>query len=743
MSRSVLIFVVALACASGVHADEAPVFHVATDGNDAWSGLLPDPAADGSDGPFATLTRARDALRAAATDGQRGGMVYVRGGAYHLDEPLTLGPEDSGAEGQPRVWQAYAREEARLIAGRQIAEFSPWRDEILVADLSDVPLPGGRIPDLFFNGARQPLARWPNAGEGDLPGGGWAFVTAGDADAPRRAFRYAGDRPAAWAEGGAPEVSIWPNYNWWQTIAPIASVDTEARRVTLAEDLPYTIERGRRFFFRNVLEELDQPGEWYHDAEANRLYFWPPGPVADAEVLAAGLENAVVVEEARHVFLIGFTIEATRGIGVVFRRASESLLARSTIRNTHGHGVVVSGGNAVRVMGNDIHDTGRGGIVLEGGDRKTLVPGHHMAVNNHIHHFGRLWNTYQTGVQVAGVGNRVAHNLIHDAPHIAILLGGNDHLIEFNHIHHVCLEGADNGAFYMGRDWTQRGNLIRWNRFHDIYGFGLNKLDAGDSETLTYEAPHWAWGVYLDDCTSGTMIHGNLFYRVPLCGVMIGGGRDNRVKNNVFVDCVPALHIDARWDSYPWDLMHERLEAMDYKNPPYSERYPELLEMGDDPRRPANNRFNRNIVSYRHDNFRGLSSTAPSEGAAVVYNLAPFDPEHTRIDRNLIFHHGQPVRVHYSEYGQGGGGGVISWEEWRAKGFDENSVIDDPKFVNPDADDYALKHDSPAFDLGFEALPIHRMGLYDDEFRASWPPPTDTRRDGVALRQWRVEVPRP
>ena len=38
-------------------------FYVATDGKDVWSGTLPEPNHDGTDGPFATLARARDAVR--------------------------------------------------------------------------------------------------------------------------------------------------------------------------------------------------------------------------------------------------------------------------------------------------------------------------------------------------------------------------------------------------------------------------------------------------------------------------------------------------------------------------------------------------------------------------------------------------------------------------------------------------------------------------------------------------------
>ena len=72
-------------------ADVQADFFVATNGNDAWSGRLAAPNAARTDGPFATLTRARDAAR-----GRRGGTVLVRGGTYRLSEPFVLTPADSG-----------------------------------------------------------------------------------------------------------------------------------------------------------------------------------------------------------------------------------------------------------------------------------------------------------------------------------------------------------------------------------------------------------------------------------------------------------------------------------------------------------------------------------------------------------------------------------------------------------------------------------------------------------------------
>ena len=106
--------------------------------------------------------------------------------------------------------------------------------------------------------------------------------------------------------------------------------------------------------------------------------------------------------------------------------------------------------------------------------------------------------------------------------------------------------------------------------------------------------------------------------------------------------------------------MQQRLNAMNYKEPPYSVRYPELLKMGDDPRRPANNQIIRNLFYYSRDDIRGLSSTKPG-AEAVVYDLSSFDAESTKFLSNFVFHNDLPIRVAYSAYKQEGSA-TLSWE---------------------------------------------------------------------------------
>ena len=240
----------------------------------------------------------------------------------------------------------------------------------------------------------------------------------------------------------------------------------------------------------------------------------------------------------------------------------------------------------------EIYATGEGGVILRGGDRKTLTLGKNYAINNNIYDCSQWVRTYRAGIFIQGVGNIVRNNLIHDLPHTAVFFWGNDHILEYNEIHHVCMETGDAGAFYIGRDWTQRGSIIRYNYFHHLHGV---EGQGGFTDVMA---------IYLDDWASGTTVFGNVFYKAGRT-VMIGGGRDNLVENNIIIDGSPAMHVDARglgWAKYYFDgtnnTLFERFEVVEPNKPPYSERYPQLTTLlDDDPVLPKGNRIIRNISS--------------------------------------------------------------------------------------------------------------------------------------------------
>ncbi|NUQ64993.1 MAG: right-handed parallel beta-helix repeat-containing protein [Pirellulales bacterium] len=668
MKHSILMMSAWLCVATATGAD----FYVATDGSDDHPGT-------GAQ-PFATLERARDAVRQWRTAADAGGpaTVHLRGGVYELTETLALAAEDSGTKDAPVVWRNHASERVALSGGRRVAGFERVTNQDVlqrlpetargsvfqadvratgIADFGEVAGAGKRI-ELFSNDRPMTLARWPNEGFArivDVTGGKPIKIHGIPGDAIGK-FVYAENRPARWI--GEPDVwlSGYWFWDWSDGRQRIRSIDPATRTIELeSPDHNYGYRKGQRYYAFNALAELDSPGEWYLDRQRGLLYFWPPEDGLESAVLSV-LPTLISLNNASWVTVRGLVLENTRATAITIAGGEGVRVGGCLIRNVGGGGVAVSGGVNHGVIGCDITQTGEGGVSLGGGDRAKLTPAGHFAENNHIHHYARLQRTYRPAVALSGVGNRVSHNLIHDAPHNAIQLGGNEHVIEFNEIHRVCQETGDVGAYYMGRDWTMRGNRIRHNYFHEISGPGL----------------HGAMAVYLDDAASGTTIFGNVFYRASRAA-FIGGGRDNIIENNVFVECRPSVHVDARGLGWmhatvaPGGLMHERLAAMPYQQPPWSTRYPELARILDEnPPAPHGNRVVRNI----------------SVGGTWLNLEKAAEP------------------------------GVT---------FEDNLVDQDPHFVDADQRNFQLHPDSPAWQLGFRKIPIEQIGLRDDQWRRARP----------------------
>ena len=497
-----------------------------------------------------------------------------------------------------------------------------------------------------------------NVARVDVPGRSGTDDVPWDAssDEPNRSFEYFGDRPRGWREPAEALVHGYWTYDWADSYQRIESVDLDARLITTDQPGAYGYTTGQRYYYLNVLEELDSPGEWYLDRNAGLLYFWPPGDPSspDVTVIVSLLSEPVVsLRGASHVQIRDITVECCRGDGIAISGGQAATVCCCEVRNTGEYGIRVEEGRGHRIERCGIHQTGAGGVQLSGGDRRTLTPAGHVVENCDIHHFSRLQLTYTPGVDLHGVGHRVAHNHLHDAPHTAVLLTGNDHVVELNEIDHVCTQTGDAGAFYMGRDWTERGNVVRHNFFHDLGIFGYGR--------------HGVRAVYLDDCASGTTIYGNVFLRCTRA-VLIGGGRDNRVQNNLFVHCEPAIQLDGRgqclteqWRDMVYNTMRPRLEEMNHHEPPYADRYPQLAEL--------------DAVYEAGEGFEPTGNVIANNlcyGGRWLLTLRDVDPHLLPDDGNLI--------------------GV------------------DPGFADEPNDDLRLATGSLAYEAGMQAIPFDRIG---------------------------------
>ncbi|MCD4769818.1 MAG: right-handed parallel beta-helix repeat-containing protein [Bacteroidales bacterium] len=463
----------------------------------------------------------------------------------------------------------------------------------------------------------------------------------------------------------------------------LAEIDTINRLFVTSQPTLYGFGSGepwQKWYAYNIREEISMQNEFYLDREGYILF-----PGADStsviEVSVLG-DPMMVIENIADVTVEGIVFESSRGIGVYMENSTNCILTNCTFRNLGSVAVSVGrgilpfkelrhGGDGVpssRILGNllqyiyrntifdrkaghnnglidcHIYNTGAGGVQLGGGDRVTLEGAGNFVVNCTIHDYNRIEKSYRAGVDISGVGNRISYCEIFDAPSMAILLHGNEHLIAFNDIHNVCLDIDDQGAIYYGRDPSERGIKIYYNYFHEL----------GNEHRTT--------AVYHDDGACGADVFGNVFYRAGTIPVLIGGGSDNSYKNNIFIDCPLGIHVDNRFQNWSQSslekngIIDQRLKAVNYSQPPYSDYYPALADYWkEDPSLPK-----RNIVSD-----------------------------------NLFYNVDQLFRLN---------------EEWLVIG--ENYTTDtDPGFTNPGVD-FSLKKESQVFKelSGFENIPFKKIG---------------------------------
>ena len=607
------------------------------------------------------LSVAREKVRAAQERGlaSNGVEVVFAPGEYAVSETAVFKREDSGSPGAKVVYRADRPGAMTFSGGRSLdvsrfrritdektlARLSPdARERVRVADLSGLlpsldPWPD-RVttppaPWLYADGEPLELARWPNK---TSERGNWARFTTphrtGVQDGCRKGRHSSKMTPGSFfcpdARADRWDVSsgVWLfgywTHDWAYDTLRVASVmPTPTNRiVALAAPHGYGVGAGtwgakeRRYYAVNLLEELDSPGEWWLDRAARRLYLLPPSGFPKVDLQLAVFDRPFAILENAH------DIEF-RNLELAYSHCAETaielrgecenvVLDGCDIRCIGGSGVQLSGRRNVFRNGRVLH-AGGAGVRIRGGDRATLTRADNVVENSEIAHYGRFVRTYAAGVDFTGVGQTVRGCRIHDAPHNAILYGGNDSLIQSNEIYRVLLETGDAGAIYTGRDTSTLGNVIEGNRLHDL---------GGDEELM-----HCTMGIYFDDCDWGDAVLDNVFERLGTA-VFIGGGNLHPVVGNRMTDCAVGIHMDARgvtWrqkrraflpNAQGESWQYGKLKPFDPLKCAWGDHYPELKELlADRPDLPRQNPVSNNVFTAcrRVFSLDELSQTVTNE----------------------------------------------------------------------------------------------------------------------------------
>lgn len=597
-------------------------FYVSTNGNDSNIGT--------KDAPFLTIEKAVEAVRNTDKSGKNGITVCIEAGEYRVSS-LELTKEDSGIAECPITYCGYGGE-VILNGGVTLLpdDFKPVteypeiserltpeaQENVVVVNLTQAPYSltkddwgkiyaigsyhtaesydgdytGELYCELFVNDKRQSLARYPDND----------FLLTEEVVSRGMSKESDGEKIENWDEIRNPESDVYRvnsdlaeriadwqtlddvwmfgfwKYDWADASSPIGSFDAQTGEISPKFVSLFGTKENAPYYFFNVLEELTTQGEWYLDRENGLLCLWKPENIEESQIDLSLSLNPVINAEADYLTFDGITVKGTRSDAVVIT-GDNNTVQNCLIKNISGNALVMTGSNNL-AYNNEITHTGKGGIILDGGDTETLATGNSKADNNYIHDWSEIYQTYQPAVTLLGVGNICSHNEMANSPHEAITYKGNNHIIECNNIHDVCLLSDDAGAIYSGRSWVWYGNIIRYNCIYNV-GSGDHKPD----------------GIYLDDALSGQQIYGNLLINIPRNAIHIGGGRDNIVENNIIVNSGEnAIYFDERardgalnngWFTHAhigsgdmWDALYDS----PWQSEIWQEAFPEYKTMTDD-----------------------------------------------------------------------------------------------------------------------------------------------------------------
>ncbi|MDQ2730405.1 MAG: right-handed parallel beta-helix repeat-containing protein, partial [Armatimonadota bacterium] len=676
-------------------------YYVSTTGNDEWSGANSKPHGTTADGPFATLTRARNAIRNDRAEGLEGPVtVLIEPGTYTLAEPFVLEPEGPDADGSPVTYRGVGKERPILSGGRVLTGFHK-EGNLWTLTLPEVASGELSFESLWVNGQRRTPARTPNDGY---------FYTVGPASPVLNpatgkmdpqdtiAFRFKPGDIQAWEH--PEDVKVVVIHNWETSTLRIKSVDLQNHVVTFTGPAQWPFSSHQRYFIRNAPDALDQPGEWRLDRPTGVLSYMPlPGEtLATTKIVAPVLQQLVLIQgdpaNGHYVDNVHFQHlqfshtnypiepgghgdgQAAASVHATFQAtgARNCSIEGCSIAHTGNYGIWWrTGCDRDRTEHNELYDLGAGGVRIgEGGDPKTPgeAVGNCLVTNNYIHDNGTIFSG-ACGVWIGrSSGNTISHNDIGDQDYTGVSVGwswgyaassANNNIIEYNHIHDLGRGVlSDMGTIYsLG---VSPGTIERDNVMHDVY---------------CYPGGYGGWGVYTDEGSSNILVENNLVYNCASGPFHQHYGQDNILRNNIFAYGITAI------------LRRTREED--------------------------------------HNSFTFEHNIVASNGTPFME--AGWKNGHYTIDNNLYWDYSTPEPQFFG----------MNFADWLKAGHDVHSVLADPLFFRHPAEnqqtftgatptDFRLNPASPAAKIGFVPFSTETAGLVGDPAWRSLPSRTPHKR---------------
>ena len=715
----ILTLIISFSCSSANFISEPKAdFYVSKEGSDSWSGTIDAPNSEGTDGPFATLEKARDAVRVLKKKTSKDIVVLIRDGFYQLNKTIVFDLRDSGEGEFTITYASYPGEKPVFSSGQEITGWTKVTNDlpglpkvakgnIMVADVSD------KFLTLYDEEGMLPRAQ----SEG--------FITEEKTNSRNRLHFPVGTFHNYRNMDDA-EIKVRPHHAWITNMLPVESFNAKKQTVTTSIDATYAmnvlhfLKKTENAWVENVLEALDKPGEWVFNSKEGKVYLWPRN---ESTVYAPQLIEFIRVEgkinekkakdiPVRNLHFRGLTFKHGERYTLtpddaglqhdwdMFDKSNALVRFRGTencvIEQSH---FLHSGSGAIRVdlygmnnriSGNHIEYMGGSGILLAGyGPGTKNVNKKNTVYNNHIHHVGEIY-WHSPGIFVWQSGeNRIANNLIHHINYTAIILSGcmTDFFAKKGNGRELLrtLRRYEMPEFEKGLSLDEvlpylhtKNNIVEYNEIHN----GMQRLGDGNAiyirgsgkgNHIRYNYIHhmvtdmiMQAAIRTDGGQTGTFITGNLIYKATSQGILTK--LDNKVENNIVADIIApprGYYLSVREGPLTGGAIKRNI----FYSLSESDTFIDELPPGE-------------AGSSEDRRGRALARAMDSDTDYNIYFCKP--------DVNK---------------------GLELLKKNQMNGVDKHSLAIDPMFVDPENGDFSLKPNSPALELGIVPLDLSKVGL--------------------------------